>query len=383
MKRIVDDKLFDVETIKSPLEEKFGIPPFSIFDTMQGYWRKRVNEWKSLGIKSEIGRGDNLTFNIGFDVEMSKKNGYGKRLPESFGEKYGRKQEQATSIFDPVLCELIYNKDLSDYDDNSKVHMAYTSKSDSLCLSEEGAKKYGRKAQQTSIFDPVVCELVYTWFMPKNGNKVLDCFAGGSVRGIVASVLGKDYTGIDLRQEQIDANKVQFEEIKNKFKNMSLKDINWICGDSQYIKKLTNGDKFDLLFSCPPYYDLEVYSDKENDLSNLSSYDDFLSVYRKIIHRACSLLNDDCFACFVVGDIRDKNGCYRNFVGDTINAFKDSGLNYYNEIILVNTAGSLPIRINKQFNSGRKIGKRHQNVLVFFKGNPKNIKEKFGDVVIE
>lgn len=331
MKRLVSYGLIDVETVKSPIEEKFGIPPFSILDTMQGNWRKRVNEWKSLGIKSELGRGDNLTFNIGFDIESSKKTKYGKCLPEGFGEKYGRKNEQATSIFDPVLCELIY-----------------------------------------------------TWFTPKNGNKVLDCFAGGSVRGVVASALGKNYTGIDLRQEQIDANVAQFKEIKEKFTNINFSDIHWICGNSLKVKKLVGEEnKFDLLFSCPPYYDLEVYSDNTDDLSNLSSYDEFLMMYKKIIYRSCSLLNDDSFACFVVGDIRDKQGFYRNFVGDTIQAFKEAGLNYYNELILVNSAGSLPIRINKQFNSGRKIGKRHQNVLVFYKGDPKNIKEKFGDVVME
>lgn len=332
MKKLVSYGLIDVETVKSPIEEKFGIPPFSIFDTMQGYWRKRVNEWKSLGIKSELGRGG----------------------------------------------------DIDDYRNKNKVHMAYTSKGDSSCLSEEGAKKYGRKAQQTSIFDPVVCELMYTWFMPKNGKKILDCFAGGSVRGVVAAALGKEYTGIDLRQEQIEANETQFKEIKEKFTNINFSDINWICGNSLKIKKLVGEEnKFDLLFSCPPYYDLEVYSDKEDDLSNLSSYDEFLSMYKKIIYRSCSLLNDDSFACFVVGDIRDKQGFYRNFVGDTIQAFNDAGLSYYNELILVNSAGSLPIRINKQFNAGRKIGKRHQNVLVFYKGDPKNIKDKFGDVVME
>lgn len=333
MKKIVSYGLIDVETVKSPIEEKFGIPPFSILDTMQGNWRKRVNEWKSLGIKSELGRGDNLTFGVS-DLDDSghkNKSKFGKCLPEGFGEKYGRKNEQATSIFDPVLCELMY-----------------------------------------------------TWFMPKNGNKVLDCFAGGSVRGVVAAALGKDYTGIDLRQEQIDANVAQFKEIKEKFTNINFSDINWICGNSLKIKKLVGEEnKFDLLFSCPPYYDLEVYSDKEDDLSNLSSYDDFFIMYKKIIYRSCSLLNDDSFACFVVGDIRDKQGFYRNFVADTIQAFKDAGLNYYNELILVNSAGSLPIRINKQFNSGRKIGKRHQNVLVFYKGDPKNIKDKFGDVVME
>ena len=94
------------------------------------------------------------------------------------------------------------------------------------------------------------------------------------------------------------------------------------------------------------------------------------------------MLSDNRFAVFVVGEVRDKKGNNYNFVGDTIKAFTDSGLHFYNEMILVNTAGSLPLRVTKQFNSGRKIGKCHQNVLVFFKGDSKLIKEIYGDVVI-
>ena len=92
------------------------------------------------------------------------------------------------------------------------------------------------------------------------------------------------------------------------------------------------------------------------------------------------MLKDDCFAVFVVGDVRDKQGFYKNFVSDTINCFQNVGLKLYNEIILVNTISSLAIRVGRQFNSGRKIGKHHQNVLVFYKGNPKNIKDKFKEL---
>jgi hypothetical protein len=53
----------------------------------------------------------------------------------------------------------------------------------------------------TSIFDPVLCELAYRWFCPPGG-LVLDPFAGGSVRGIVAAKLGRQYVGYDLRPEK-------------------------------------------------------------------------------------------------------------------------------------------------------------------------------------
>jgi len=84
-----------------------------------------------------------------------------------------------------------------------------------------------------------------------------------------------------------------------------------------------------------------------------------------------SLLREDRFACFVVGDIRDKAGYYRNFVSDTIAAFHDAGARLYNEAILVTAIGSLSIRAGKQFDATRKLGKTHQNVLVFVKGDPR------------
>ena len=157
----------------------------------------------------------------------------------------------------------------------------------------------------------------------------------------------------------------------------------WVVGDSQNIKTLAPS-QYDFIFSCPPYFDLELYSDDKLDLSNAIDYKAFIEVYRCIIFDCVSMLKPDRFACFVVGDIRDKKGFYRNFPGDTISAFQDAGMILYNEAILVTAVGSLPIRVGRQFDVSRKLGKTHQNVLVFYKGNPKNIKAfgapEFGDV---
>jgi hypothetical protein len=66
-----------------------------------------------------------------------------------------------------------------------------------------------------------------------------------------------------------------------------------------------------------------------------------------------------------------------------IQAFKEAGLNYYNEAILITAVGSLPIRAGKQFSASRKLGKTHQNVLVFVKGDGKKAAKACGDVEIE
>lgn len=125
-----------------------------------------------------------------------------------------------------------------------------------------------------------------------------------------------------------------------------------------------------------------MYSDDPQDISTLS-YADFVEAYRLIIKESLTLLKPNRFACFVVGDVRDKKGFYRNFPGDTINAFQDCGAILYNEAILITVAGSLPIRVKKPFQAGRKLGKSHQNVLVFFKGDPKTIKQNLGEVVVD
>ena len=230
-------------------------------------------------------------------------------------------------------------------------------------------------ATGTSIFDPVLCELAYSWFCPQGG-VVLDPFAGGSVRGIVASRLGRQYVGVELRQEQVEANRAQGDDICPEAPPT------WHCADSRNIDRVCDGLQADFLFSCPPYADLEVYSDNPDDLSTLK-YEEFKSAYSEIIAKSCSLLRDDRFACFVVADVRDKRGHYYNFVGDTVEAFKAAGLHYYNEGILVTPVGSLPIRAGRQFKAGRKLGKSHQNVLVFVKGSSKKATQACGEVAFE
>lgn len=238
--------------------------------------------------------------------------------------------------------------------------------------SESNAKVAEVTSSGTSIFDPVLCELVYRWFCPPGGH-VLDPFAGGSVRGIVASKLGRHYTGIDLSATQIAANQKQAGVICDDLKPT------WIVGDSLHLTTLLPDVTADLVFSCPPYGDLEVYSDDPADISTMD-YPDFLKAYRAIIAAAVGVLKPDRFACFVVGDIRDKKGFYRRFVSDTEQAFEDAGARLYNEAILVTAVGSLPIRAGKQFDSGRKLGKTHQQCLIFCNGNPQAATQAVGAV---
>lgn len=229
------------------------------------------------------------------------------------------------------------------------------------------AQSHGSSLTGTSIFDPVLCEILYNWFSPQEG-LVFDPFAGGSVRGVVAELLGRKYIGVDLSQKQVDANQINADKL-------GVCPV-WHCDDSRNADKYLPDGSADLVFSCPPYHNLERYSTHPLDLSNMN-YTDFLEAYREIISIACKKLKENRFAAFVVGDIRDTKGAYRGFVADTERAFKECGLCLYNEMILLNQYGTAPMRAGGVFKAGRKTVKVHQNVLVFYKGDIKAIGSTF------
>lgn len=227
-----------------------------------------------------------------------------------------------------------------------------------------------------STFDPFLCEILVRWFS-RDGDKIFDPFAGGHVRGAVAAILGRDYLGVDLNPVQVAANQENWEKITELYDSFEFATPTWVCNDSfEFLEN--NTTMYNALLTCPPYYNLEIYSDRENDLSAYKTYEEFLERYRAIISRAYAVLEQDSFAVIVVEEIRKPDGIFYGFVPDTIAAFRDAGFKFYNEMILENRIMSLGVRCPKYFEQSRKVGRHHQNVLVFFKGNPKNIESKFG-----
>ena len=359
---------------KRTLRDRFIVPPFSVLDARSGYWSEKKAFWLSLGIKSEVGRGGNLLEMsdqiLNDEYKKSKSTAartFGQDLMRGENEKFAKPSTKDALLYTPNS-----GRDPTFY----LQKQAIEAKLGHEISTAEFDEKYYVNNQQgggvmqtgTSIFDPVLCELTYRWYCPAGGH-ILDPFAGGSVRGIVAAYLDFKYTGVDLSDMQIKANQEQAQEIVPKNKPR------WITGDSRDIKSIAPGE-YDLIFSCPPYYDLEVYGNDARDLSVCDDYAGFLAGYGQIIAESISMLKDNRFACFVVGDIRDPKGFYRGLPVDTIKLFEKAGVRLYNECILVTNVGSLPVRIARQFGGYRKLGKTHQNVLVFYKGDPKAISKE-------
>lgn len=222
----------------TPMTDTYLVPPFSVLDGRQGYWRERKQAWLKLGIDSGQGRAPDLIKGL---LQLNKAMGID--LPG------------------------------------------------------------------TSIFDPVLAELAVRWFSPFGGS-VLDPFAGGSVRGVVSALLGRQYTGVDIRPEQVAANDEQWALVGQAggawIEGITPAPPKWVVGDSRDALDALS-EQFDLVFSCPPYADLERYSDDPSDLSNMP-LPEFIAAYRTIIAKAAARMKEHSFFVFVVGEVRNKRG---------------------------------------------------------------------------
>ena len=313
------------------LADRFVIPPFSILDTRKGYWQARKKVWREL--IGDMGESRNDTLITSPEIK--------------YKDIYQKTREHRESL------GLSFKEYLDKYVPEG--------------VKEREAAKV--LSQGVSLFDPVLSEIICRWFTPYSGAKIFDCFAGDTQKGLVFGQCGFDFTGIELRQEQVAINNRVIEG-----RNLS---IRYICDDGQNVGRHIKTNSMDLLFSCPPYYDLEKYSDLENDASNQGTYEEFLTILTNAFKSALGCLKENRFAVIVVGDVRDKKtGCYYNFVDDVKRIFKESGAALYNELILIETGASTALRAARYMES-RKVAKMHQNILVFYKGNTKEIKNNF------
>lgn len=321
----------DISAQPQSLNDTFIIPPFSILDSRQGYWQARKKMWREI---------------IG-DMGQSRQGKLIQSIEMQYKDLYTKTAEHRKSL------GISFREYLEKY------------------VPEEVKQHESQKVLSTgvSLFDPVLAEILCRWFTPEKGASIFDCFAGDTQKGLVFGTCGYRFKGVELRQEQVDINNEVIAD-----RDLP---IEYVCDDGQNVANHFEPDSQDLLFSCPPYYDLEKYSDLPNDASNQETYEDFIAILDRAFKAAYTCLKPNRFAVVVLGDVRSKqNGVYYDFGGDVKRIFKECGAHLYNELILIEMSSSVALRAKKYMES-RKVAKMHQNILVFFKGDPTQIRNEF------
>lgn len=116
-----------------------------------------------------------------------------------------------------------------------------------------------KDTRRVSNFRPTVAKAIIEHYS-KPGDNILDFSAGYSGRLIASLTLDRHYVGWDPCSLQIEGLNNTINRLKELCLPKGSAEIHQVCAEDEII--LTN-HKFDLIFSSPPYFDLEHYSNEE------------------------------------------------------------------------------------------------------------------------
>jgi len=304
------------------LAERFVIPPFSVFDARQGYWQERKRLWISRGIKSEIGRGtdgDGTTRGLVFASSAQ---------PPSV---YKKKNEYEAKVGRVLTWEEFYEIDPGAWEQTG-----------------------------TSIFDPVLCEVMYSWFCPPGG-AVLDPFAGHNSRMEFTVMEGRHYIGYDVSQQFMEYNRSIVGELREETgMNITLYEAN------SEVMGYTMDEMGDFTITSPPYWDLEFYGDEAEQLGYKKPYPEFLDGLQKVAFQNFRVLRPGAFCVWIVNDFR-KRGQFYSFHTDTLELLQQAGF-VQHDIMIIDYGSPIRAAFATQLIDTLILPKQHEYALVMKKG---------------
>jgi hypothetical protein len=223
--------------------------------------------------------------------------------------------------------------------------------------------------KNASVLDPVACECILRFFMPTEGKRIYNPFGGGVQFGYVSGFYGYEYIASEIRQNQCDVNNALCQDFDS---------VKWIKSDSATFKP---DCKFDLVFTCPPYYKVEKYVDYEGEIpdgeiNSMKTYGDFKAALFEGYKIAIDHLDDNRFFIAMVGDSRGSDGAYYGAEAETELFLKDQGLYLYNKIVYLEAAFTRLAQAKRTLDY-RKFPKHEQKIIVAYKGDMSLIVELF------
>ena len=153
----------------------------------------------------------------------------------------------------------------------------------------------------------------------KEGDLVLDQFAGGGTTLVEAKLLNRDVIGVDINDLALDRcrDKVNFEHDGADGK------VDIYKGDARNLDFIPD-KSIDLICTHPPYANIIQYSeDIPGDLSRLQ-IKEFLEEMKKVASESHRILKKDKFCAILMGDTRIK-GLMKPMSFEVMRIFEDSG----------------------------------------------------------
>lgn len=136
----------------------------------------------------------------------------------------------------------------------------------------------------------------------KQGDFVLDPFAGSGTTLIEAQRMNRNSIGIELQpQVAMEAiNRIHSEAKEGIIADTFVDDSKTF--DTNRILSTYNIDAVQFIIYHPPYWDIIKFSEDCNDLSNSPTLNDFISNFKQVIHNTIKILEKKRYCAVVIGD---------------------------------------------------------------------------------
>ena len=155
-----------------------------------------------------------------------------------------------------------------------------------------------------SNFRPIIAKYIYNKYLAGEiSPTVYDFSAGWGARCLAAMSLRYNYIGVDpLTSDNINDMIKFYKDSKELHISGSHICYN-VCSQDEVLYELLP-DNIDLAFSCPPYFNLEVYSkDATQSYNQYSNYNDWLEYYWRPTVKIChNKLKDNGKLVFIIKD---------------------------------------------------------------------------------
>lgn len=215
------------------------------------------------------------------------------------------------------------------------------------CAEEKGSKKMSKKIKKWAPED-FEMEMTTHWSFPKRGDWathdakwrgnwspyiprnillryskegdwILDQFAGGGTTLVEAKLLNRNIIGVDVNETALARcrEKIDFQQ------ENACGEVRIYRGDARNLNFILE-NSIDLICTHPPYADIIHYSeDVAGDLS-LLKIKDFLIEMKKVAAESYRVLKKDKFCAFLMGDTRQK-GHMIPLAFDVMKLFEEAG----------------------------------------------------------
>lgn len=219
-----------------------------------------------------------------------------------------------------------------------------------------------------SKFPKNICENIIKFYTKEN-DIVLDPCSGHNSRMETTFKLRRNYIGYDVSESYMKENKrIAKELFGNSEQKLLLEVDNDIILYLQSSEKMNENDNsVDLIFTSPPYWDLEFYGDESAQLGYKKSYDEFLSGIKRILSESFRVLKVDKYCIINVNDFR-KNGIFYDYHNDIIRIARECCFKLH-DIIIMKYKTAMRSAFAKQIDDSKIMPKIHEYILVFKKSS--------------